>query len=193
VKGFGLLAGFFNQSFWQNFVSTLVGTLIALVGAYGIYRVQERRQQRATERAKLGRERQILHLIKDAVEKNRKLVEQMQRDLQTMAVTYNVDLVPLDWLITQADDFIDLALFRQTTSLRYELSHLHTQVKLQLALGTDPNLRHIAYTPTDGPETVAYPALWNNAVAVIQAHIPTILRECQELDATLKTLLSAWS
>ena len=167
---------FFDFTFWQNFVSnslaTLLGVILGIPVAFLIDRWvtqwQEKKEIIKESETLQQRKAQLLQTLKDALQKNLDLVEQMERELKPETVIfYNVDTQLLEGTSSLKYEVIDnLDLNRQLDSIRYELIHLHRKVELQLEI-----------------EFSAYKAFGNymerrkQLVEAITVHLPRIKQE----------------
>ncbi len=184
--------GFFDLSFWKDFISNIAATLLgALAGipiALSIDRhllkrhgAEERRQQRLSI---IARQIQFLELLETALQKNKQLVAQMKRDLAPQYVIfYNVDTFLLDGTSSLKYELIeDLEFNRLLDSIRYELGHLHRKVELQL------DIEFSVFKAMRG-----YQSRREHLIGAIQGHFPKVEREIDEaLDklSTIRTNLS---
>jgi len=171
--------GFFDFSFWKDFASngaaTLLGVLAGIPIALAIDRwLHGRRQQEERRQSRLSaiaRQRQLLELVRSALDKNKKLVEQMKAELLPQYVIfYNVDTVLLDGTSSLKYEVVeDLEFNRLLDSIRYELGHLHTKVDLQL---------QIEFSAFKAMQ--AYQERRETLVNAIRNHFPGIEREMDE-------------
>jgi len=167
---------FFDITFWQDFVSnglaTLLGALVGIPIALWIDRSISRRQE-AEEASKkqaivAQRRNQFLRMLRESLRKNLALVEQMERQLQPETVIfYNVDIQLLESTGSIKYEIVDdLDLNRRLDSIRYELGHLHRKVELQLEI-----------------EYSSYKAMGNymtrrtELIGAITEHLPRVKRE----------------
>lgn len=183
---------FFDTAFWQQLLVTIAGLMIGIPFALWINRIQERRDRKHGEQQEKIRREELLQTLAITVQKNKSLLEQMKRDLQTQAIFYNVDLATLDWMASEElSSFDDVALCEQISHLRYELSHLRTKVELQLRVEFDGTLRALSIQiPTnEGPKEVrAYGQMRMLLVRAIQDHIDPTLKVCENILATTQKL-----
>lgn len=167
---------FFDFAFWQNFVSNSLATLLGVVVGIPVALFIDRlvNQWQAKEEIRKQKERlqqrksQLLQTIKETLQKNLALVEQMEKELTPEAVIfYNVDVQLLEGTSSLKYELIDnLELNRQLDSIRYELLHLHRKIELQLDIefSTYKAMRN-------------YIAKRTELVGAILAHLPRIKQE----------------
>ncbi len=170
---------FFDFAFWQNFVSnslaTLAGVVVGIPVALLIDRLVSKwqakeefnRQKEAAQRRKI----QLLQTLKDALQKNFALVEQIEKELSPEAVIfYNVDLQLLEGTSSLKYELIDnLELNQQLDSIRYELIHLHRKIELQL------DIEFSSYKAMGN-----YMAKRRQLVGAITMHLPRIKKEISD-------------
>jgi len=170
---------FFDFSFWQDFVSnslaTVLGVLVGIPVALCLNRFLTRRQEsRETSKQQVlatQRRHQLLQILREALQKNRDLVLQMEQELRPKTlIFYNVDTQLLEATSSIKYEILDeLELSRLLDSIRYELLHLHRKVELQLEI-----------------EYSAFKAMGNygetraGLVQAIRAHFPRIKDEISQ-------------
>lgn len=142
------MAEFFTVDFWRSFTSETLATFLGAIFGIPAGLWLERWRARATLQE---RRRQLLVLLGEALEKNRGLVEQMQREVKPdRVIFYNVDITVFDATASLKFELIsnpDLNTLLER--IRYELQHLHRKVNLQLeitystfrAMGDYPQVR----------------------------------------------------
>lgn len=176
---------FFDQPFWQQFIVTFVGVIIGIPFALWINRRQAAREQANAKSADTAKARQVLQALKQSVQKNIGLLNQMLTDLKAMAIFYNVDLSVIQAFETQQAILIeDVALSEKLANLRYELSHLHRKVELQLQIEFDGSLRalNLGLNTPQGPQQInAYAKMRSDLVGAIFAHISPTLDACNDV------------
>ncbi len=170
---------FFDTAFWKDFVAnataTLLGVAVGIPVALWIDRLvsswQESKES-AKQRITLTlRRNQFLQMLREALNKNLQLVQQMEQELRPdVIIFYNVDMQLLESVSSIKYEMIeDLDLNRLLDSIRYELIHLHRKVELQLEI-----------------EYSAYKAMGNymdrrsQLIGAITAHFPRIKQEITE-------------
>ena len=118
------MCGFFDESFFQQLVTTFVGVAAGIPAALLIGRLANRGQQKETTR-------QLRSAIREALEKNRTLLTQLAGELAQPGFlpTYFMDLQLLD-----ATAYRKYEVFRRPQSsiridqARYELTHLNSKL-----------------------------------------------------------------
>jgi hypothetical protein len=175
---------FFDFAFWQNFVSnsfaTLLGVILGIPVAFFLDRKINQRQEQqeiAKQQEILSQQKaQLLQTLKESLQKNLTLVEQMESELKPETVIfYNVDTQLLEGTSSLKYEIIDdLDLNRQLDSIRYELLHLHRKVELQL------EIEFSAYKAMGN-----YTAKRKQLVETIIAHLPRIKEEIKNALAVM--------
>jgi len=170
---------FFNLGFWQDLVSNLLATVLGVVvgipTALWVDRFLIRRQEEkeATKERALAtqRRRQMLQILREALQKNLNLVRQMEGELQPATVLfYNVDTQLLEATSAIKYEILDeLELSRLLDSIRYELLHLHRKVELQL---------EIEYSASKA--MTSYGKMRAQLVQAIRDHFPRIKDEISQ-------------
>jgi hypothetical protein len=170
---------FFDFVFWQNLVSTLLATILGVVFgipvAFFIDRKitqwQEKNEITKQKNALIQRKKQLLQLLSETLQKNLKLVEQMENQVKPeYVIFYNVDTLLLESTSSIRYEIIDdLNLNRQIDSIRYELLHLHRKVELQL---------EIEYTVFKAMGN--YMTTRTELIGAIIAHIPRVKQEISD-------------
>lgn len=135
---------FFDIAFWQNLVSnstaTLIGVILGIPTALFINRqitkVEETKVAEYKRTEQVLRKKQLLSIIRESLEENLALLEQMESELApNYVIFYNVDTELLESTSSVKYEFIDNLRFnRLIDSIRYELLHLHRKVELQLEI-----------------------------------------------------------
>ena len=185
---------FFNFGFWQNFVSnslaTVVGVVLGIPAALWINRwisnIEDQKERDRQKEIKAERCKDLLRLLRGALEKNQKLLEQMEREIRPdYVIFYNVDTQLLDATSSLKYEIIEnLELNQLLDSIRYELLHLHRKVDLQL---------EITYSAFQAISS--YEESRKRLVEAILAHIPNIKSEIDEalrmIDAELNSCARA--
>jgi hypothetical protein len=132
---------FFDLSFWQSIASNLVATFVgAAVGVWVAFWFEHRQASKASveessREAKTTAEgkKQVINLLKGALEKNLGLLRQMKAEVPTKIIYYNVDVELLEATASLKYGAVDdLDFNRQIDIIRYELVHLHRKVNLLL-------------------------------------------------------------
>jgi len=194
------MSDFFNMSFWQQFLITFFGVIVGIPFALWLNRRQEEREQATEMKTGAARARHVLQALRQTVQKNVGLMNQMTTDLNTTAIFYNVDLAVLQVFEPEQAILIkDVPLSEKLAHLRFELSHLHRKVELQLQIEFDGSLRalHLNFNTPQGAQNVnAYAKMRHDLVRAILAHIqPTLqaanelLKEIDRVDGCLKAQL----
>lgn len=170
---------FFDFIFWQNFVSnsfaTLIGIVIGIPVALLIDRLiktkQEKEKIQEIKKARDQQKHQLLILIRDTLQKNFDLVNQIHDELKPeVVIFYNVDTLLLESISSIKYETIDdLDLNRRLDSIRYELLHLHRKIDLQL------EIQYSAYRVMDN-----YPVVRSQIIRAVQDHLPRIIQEISE-------------
>jgi len=173
---------FFDFRFWQDFASnslaTLLGVLVGIPIALWLNRLltrwQESRKTSQEQALAAQQRRQLLQMLREALQKNRDLILQMEQQLRSKTVIfYNVDTQLLDATSSIKYEILDdLELSRLLDSIRYELLHLHRKVELQL---------ETAYSAFKAVDT--YREMRDRLIQAIHDHFPRIKDEIgQALD-----------
>ena len=136
---------FFDFVFWQNFVSdsfaTILGVVIGIPVALLIDRLVSQWQKgKEVDKPKIidsHQKTQLLLTLNKILQKNLRLVEQMENELKPEVVFfYNVETQLLESTSFLKYEILDdLELNLQLDMVRYELMQLHRKVELQLESG----------------------------------------------------------
>jgi hypothetical protein len=184
---------FFDITFWRDFVSsvlaTLLGALIGIPTALWIDRsISKRREaEKARTRQDIADQRrnQLVQVLLESLRKNYALVEQMEQELRPERVIfYNVDTQLLESSGSIKYEIIDdLDLNHRLDSIRYELLHLHRKVELQL------EIEYSSYKMIDN-----YMQRRATLVGAIREHLPRIKQEIADALSILEVQLPepAW-
>lgn len=182
-----LANSFFDLSFWQAFVAGLsatligagVGVFLALIADRQIAVRREQSEADAREAIDQEVQRQLLVALRETVTKNQNLVDQIEEQLTgEVVIFYNVDLTVLDSLSSATFGILPVKLTTAVDSLRYELSHLHRKVELQLetAYGAAAAMTGFKRSRAD-------------LIDAIHAHAPRIKAEAKIVNAMIETQL----
>jgi len=114
--------------FVTNLLSTLIGVLIGIPVALWIDRLTSASHQR--EDAK-----RILTALRDELQHNQNLLKQMQGELKTDVIFYNLDLSA--WQATTSkglESIRNYELVRQISDLYYEFQHMSRKIDVQFQM-----------------------------------------------------------
>lgn len=154
----------------------LGSTLGALLGIYSGVRTREKWK----ERVDAEKREQLLHVLKEAVNKNGGLIEQVCDEVEkNQTPTFNVDLTLLESTATIKYDLLDdMELCSELDELRYELTHLSRKIDRLFDLHLNTMVHHF-----DNP--TALKALREGLVSSIVSHIEPIRKSVEQLKTKL--------
>jgi hypothetical protein len=183
---------FFDIQFWQNVVSnslaTLIGVIAGIPAAFWldrrIHQWQESNKLAAQKASLAERRNHFLRMLTETLKKNHVLLDQMEHEVPKYTIFYNVDTQLLDSTATLKYEIIDdLDLNQRIDLLRYELTHLHRKVELQLEIA------YSIFKVSGGHEH--YNQVRMRLVDAIIIHVRSIKQSLKELleaiDAKLET------
>jgi len=154
----------------QDAISTILGTFLgALLGILGGLAINFLWSHHVDK----TRRQQLRAAIKNAVESNAKLVEQMADWIAEPGCTpfFNVDLPLLESTAALKYEVLgDIGLCREIDHLRFELVHLSRKVDLLLDLDFDPSARLAISDPKGSMYNILRPPL----VESLKVHIGTV-------------------
>ena len=154
------------DTFWastlSNLCSTFVGAILAVLGALWVERWRQRRNLQAHRQ-------QILKLLRYALEKNLKLLQQLLSEIKpSYVVFYDIDLLLLNSIDTLKYEVLeDLSFIENIEWIRFELSHLRRKLDLQLHLWAKGDERSLLQR--------------NEIVESIRQHLPYVIEKVCEV------------
>lgn len=172
----------FDVSFFRGVLMIVIGVVPAFLVRYlatlawDNYVIQPRELK-----AKANRQRQVLLALKEAVEKNRGLIKDIQRYLSDGLPYFNVDLTLLDATASLKWEVIPNAdICRQADLVRFELAHAARKVDRLMHLFVDSSAR-TTELEFDGKAVTAYDFLRSHLVKSLNDHLPSVADRCSEL------------
>ncbi len=146
--------------FIVNLVSTAIGACLGFLGAWYLEKRRENKEKR--ERFNLLRE-SLCNVLKH----NKELLEQLREEVRPdYVVFYHIDLLALkETQILKYEGFDNSIIAQKIDRVRYELEHLQRKIDKQFELAFQEHLQNQRA----------------RIVQSIQAHIPSILKEVEEL------------
>jgi hypothetical protein len=175
-------SGFFDISFWQQLVVTSAGVIFGIPFALWLNRKQVRREDKKEAETSRSREKEVRDVLCRAIENNRSLLRQIDAELKTTCIFYNVDLSVFESLpSTEILRATNLAASEKLAHLRYELTHLHRKIELQLTIEFDGTLRtQIIKIVPRGQDVTRYDVMRSQLVTAIYLHLPSIIKACED-------------
>jgi hypothetical protein len=176
------ISNFLDRSFWQQLVVTSAGVIFGIPFALWLNRRQVRHEDKKEAEASHRHEKEVRDVLCRAIEKNKSLLQQMATELKTMAIFYNVDLSVFESLpSTEILQSGSLPLSEKLAHLRYELTHLHRKIELQLTIEFDGALRRmIVTTVPQGNNVTEYDRMRTQLIESIQKHLPSTIKACDD-------------
>lgn len=176
------ISNFLDRSFWQQLVVTSAGVIFGIPFALWLNRRQVRHEDKKEAETSRKHETEVREVLCRAIEKNKSLLQQMATELKTMAIFYNVDLSVFESLpSTEILCATNLAASEKLAHLRYELTHLHRKIELQLTIEFDGTLRsQIIKIVPGGQNVMRYDIMRSQLVGAIDQHLPSIINACED-------------
>lgn len=161
-----------------NILGIFLGALIGIPAGLALNHAWEHRVDSA-------RRKQLRSALKETVDKNSYLIEQIKDWLSKPGGTpfFNVDLTLLEATATLKYEILNnIELCREIDTLRYELTHLSRKINVLLELEFNPSAR-MAVT---GPEGSLYLLFRPKLTESIRVHLEPITKALESLKTKLQ-------
>jgi hypothetical protein len=161
-----------------NILGIFLGALIGIPAGLALNHAWEHRVDSA-------RRKQLRSALKETVDKNLYLIEQIKDWLSTSGGTpfFNVDLTLVEATATIKYEILnDIELCREIDTLRFELTHLSRKINVLLELEFNPSAR----MAVSEPESSFYLLFRPKLVDSVRVHLEPITRTLESLKTKLQ-------
>ncbi|HEV7998755.1 MAG TPA: hypothetical protein VGP63_02670 [Planctomycetaceae bacterium] len=180
------MADFFGVNLWQQ----IVGTFFGVLGAYGIYLLQNLHHKTQQQRELDARQGQLLAILKRTVQRLQIPLSGLTTDaIKHGPIVLRVDTAALEWLsVQEAAAFPDVTLRDQMNHLRDVLKQLDNSLTLLVRLDFDPASRHAMMRVVDGRQDNLYDHFRPKLATAVQCCAVEATKVCDALLAALLTV-----
>lgn len=169
---------FFDVTFWQQLVATLIGVMIGVPIALWVNRLQERREARGREEVTRRRKEQLVIALTTEVTFGQTLAAEMLDALSKPGkiVVGELDTAVLDATASLKYELLDVPLCDALDKLRYYMKGANRFVDQQLRLFHDPATKTTEIVRTGQPTVTMY----DEMMPAVQSRLRDALTKVRE-------------